>query len=49
MAVNEMGEGRGAVDKCQCKFVGFFLIFFDFLSFEGIFGGAGTLDPPQSE
>ena len=25
----------------------FFLIFFfDFLSFEGIFGAAGTLDPP---
>ena len=28
---------------CSC----FFNFFFDFLSFEGIFGTAGTLDPPS--
>ena len=26
---------------------GFFKFLFDFLSFEGIFGAAGTLDPPS--
>ena len=43
------GQGGSREDGGWGKFVVVFLNFFDFLSFEGIFGAAGTLDPPPIE
>ena len=47
--IKHLREACQSYERRENLVVVFFEFFFDFLSFEGIFGAAGTLDPPQSE